>query len=269
MKTFTLQEVGDGAWAAIAEPGGVAVGNAGFVDLGEQTLVFDTTISLTAARELRAAAEQRAPLKTVVYSHWHGDHVYGAGAMPADALVVATAGTSALMEERGAERLRQLKAEPPTEGPFAELAEVEVPRLELIYPDETFAGERSFIGAERTAQAISYGGGHTLSDAFLWLGEAKILFAADLVVYETHPWVGDGDVRAWPGILERIAELGPETIVPGHGPVAGPDAIDFMLRYLHDLAAADSGAPMPERYASLGNTSGWTRNVDAIAAQRA
>ena len=57
MKTFTLQEVGGGVWAAIAEPGGVAVGNAGFVDLGDETLVFDTTISLTAGRELRAAAE--------------------------------------------------------------------------------------------------------------------------------------------------------------------------------------------------------------------
>ena len=268
MKTFTLHEVGEGAWAAIAEPGGVAVGNAGFVDLGEQTLVFDTTISLTAARELRAAAEREGTVGTVVYSHWHSDHVYGAGAMPADALVVATAGTARLMEERGAERLRQLKADPPTEGPFAELAETEVPRLELIYPDETFAAERSFVGAERTPQAISYGGGHTLSDAFLWLGEQKLLFAADLVVSETHPWVGDGDVRAWPGILERIAELGPETIVPGHGPVAGPEAIDFMLRYLYDVSRADPGSPMPDRYASLANAHGWTRNVEALAAQR-
>jgi glyoxylase-like metal-dependent hydrolase (beta-lactamase superfamily II) len=268
VKTFTLQEVGSGVWAAIAEPGGVAVGNAGVVDLGDQTLVFDTTISLTAARELRAAAERAGALGTVVYSHWHGDHVYGAGAMPADALVVATARTAALMEERAAERLRQLKADPPSDGPFAELAATEIPRLELIYPDETFAAERSFVGEQRSAQAISYGGGHTLSDAFLWLGEEKILFAADLVVNGTHPWVGDGDVRAWPGILERIAELGPETIVPGHGPVAGPDAIDFMLGYLQDLSRADPGSPAPDRYASLANPNGWTRNVEAAAAQR-
>jgi cyclase len=268
VKTFALHEIGHGIWAAIAQPGGVAVGNAGFVDLGEDALVFDTTISLTAARELRAAAERSGTVATVVYSHWHGDHVYGCGAMPADALVVATNGTATLMEERGAERLLQLKAEPPTTGPFAELAQTEVPRLELIYPDETFAAERSFIGSERTVQAISHGGGHTLSDAFLWLAEEKILFAADLVVSETHPWVGDGDLRAWPGILERIAELGPETIVPGHGPVSGPDAIDFMLGYLHDVSGAEPGAPVPDRYASLGNPNGWMRNVDALAAER-
>jgi cyclase len=268
VKTFTLHEVGRGVWAAIAEPGGVAVGNAGIVDLGDRTLVFDTTISLTAARELRTAAERSGTVGTVVYSHWHGDHVYGAGAMPGDALVVATAKTATVMEERGDERLRQLKADPPTEGPFAELAATEVPRLELIYPDETFADERSLVGTERQAQAITYGGGHTLSDAFLWLGEEKILFAADLVVNETHLWVGDGDVGAWPGILERISELGPETIVPGHGPVAGPDAIDFMLGYLHELSRAEPGSPMPDRYASLADPNGWTRNVEALAAQR-
>jgi cyclase len=268
VKTFTLHEVGAGVWAAIAEPGGVAVGNAGYVDLGGETLVFDTTISLTAAGELRLAAERSGEITTVAYSHWHGDHVYGAGAMPADALVVATTATAALMEERGAERLRQLKAEPPTEGPFADLAATEVPKLELIYPDETYAEARSFTGIQRTAHAISYGGGHTLSDAFLWLPEEKILFAGDLVVNGTHPWVGDGDVGAWPGILDRMAELGPETIVPGHGPVAGIEAIDFMLGYLHDLSRAGPGSEMPERYGLLANSNGWTRNVEALAAQR-
>ena len=55
-------------------------------------------MSLAAGRELRAAAEQHAPARTVVLSHWHGDHVYGAGAF--DATVVATARTAELMRER-------------------------------------------------------------------------------------------------------------------------------------------------------------------------
>jgi glyoxylase-like metal-dependent hydrolase (beta-lactamase superfamily II) len=171
------------------------------------------------------------------------------------------------MEEHGAERLRRLKADPPTEGAFAKLA-TEVPKLELIYPDETYTEKRSFGGTERTAHAISYGGGHTLSDAFLWLPEERILFAGDLVVNGTHPWVGDGDVNAWPWILERMAELGPETIVPGHGPVAGPEAIDFMLGYLRDLSAASPGTELPERYGLLANPNGWTRNLEAVAQQR-
>jgi hypothetical protein len=84
----------------------------------------------------------------------------------------------------------------------------------------------------------------------------------------THPWVGDGDVNAWPWILERMAELGPETIVPGHGPVAGPEAIDFMLGYLRDLSGAGPESDVPERYGLLANPDGWTRNLESVARQR-
>jgi cyclase len=267
VRTAKVERVGDGVYAAIAEDDGVAVGNAAFVDLGGETLVFDTHVSLAAGRELREAAEQFGPVRTVVLSHWHGDHVYGAGAFDADANVVATAGTAALMRERTAPRIAAMKARPLEEfdgTPFAEIARTELEALELRLPDETFDEERTFTGKKRTAQALTYGGGHTLSDGVLWLPAEKILFAADLVVVDSHGWVGDGDVRAWPGILERLAELAPETVVPGHGPVAGPEAIGFMLRYLDAVTNAEPGAPNP--FPDLALADGWEGNLGALAA---
>jgi cyclase len=56
---FRLEQVAEGAWAAIAGPD-LAVGNAGLVDLGGETLVFDTSWTPAAARELLAAARDRA-----------------------------------------------------------------------------------------------------------------------------------------------------------------------------------------------------------------
>jgi cyclase len=257
-----VERVGDGAFASIAEEGDVAVGNAGFVDLGGETLVFDTHVSVAAGRELRAAAEEVGAVRTIVLSHWHGDHVYGAAAF--DANVVATTRTAELMHERTAERLAQLKATPPedfADTPFAELVHTELPSLELRYPYETFDDVRGF----GRATAITYGGGHTLSDAFLWLPEERILFAADLIVVGGHPWVGDGDVRAWPAILERIAALGPETIVPGHGDVSGPESIDFVRGYVEVLAASAPGDANP--YPELPFPEMWERNRAAIAEQ--
>jgi glyoxylase-like metal-dependent hydrolase (beta-lactamase superfamily II) len=269
VKTFALNELGRGISAAIAEPDGVAVGNAGFVDLGGEVLVFDTTVSLTAGRELRAAAERKGRIARLVYSHWHGDHVFGAGAMPAAALVVATSGTAALLEERAAPRLRELKADAAniTEGPFAELARAELPQVEIVFPDETFADEQTFAGEKRTARALTFGGGHTMSDAVLWLEEERILFAADLVVVGTHPWVGDGDVGAWREILGRLADLDPATVVPGHGPVAGPEALEFVHDYLDALEGAEPGAPVPERFDALAAPGVWLRNLEALAAR--
>src|SRR5262249_4702937 len=60
-----IEPVADGVFASVAEAGDVAVGNAGFVDLGGETLVFDTHMSLRAARELRDAADAHAPARTV------------------------------------------------------------------------------------------------------------------------------------------------------------------------------------------------------------
>lgn len=258
-----IEPVADGISASIAERGDTAVGNAGFVDVGSETLVFDTHVTLGAGRALRAAAEQRGPAVLVVLSHWHGDHVYGAAAF--DAPVVATERTAELMRERTEARLAQMKATPLEEyagTPFEEVARTELPSLELRHPTDTFRSERTFVGESRTVQAITYGGGHTLSDAFLWLGEEQILFAADLVVVDSHPWVGDGDIEAWRGILDRLAQLGPKTIVPGHGAVAGPEAIDFMLRYLDALAGAKPGDANP--FPDLAFAEGWERNVASV-----
>jgi cyclase len=251
-----VEQLAEGVCASIAEGGDLAVANAGFVDLGGETLVFDTHVSLVAGHELRRAAEGVAPARTVVLSHWHGDHVHGAAAF--DANVVATARTKELMRERTAHRLAELRATPVedfADTPFAELARTELPTLELRFPDDTFVDERDF----GRARAITYGGGHTLSDAILWLPQERILFAADLVVVGDHPWIGDGDPIAWPGILERIAALRPETVVPGHGPVSGPEAIEFMRAYLDAFNAARDGDPNP--YPELPSPEMWERNL--------
>ncbi|MGD6818520.1 MBL fold metallo-hydrolase [Metabacillus sp. 113a] len=74
---FTCTEVRPGVFAAIAKEGTGAAGNAGFVNLGKGTLVFDTFLLPQAAAELCAAAEERTGnrVKYVVNSHYHGDHL--------------------------------------------------------------------------------------------------------------------------------------------------------------------------------------------------
>src|SRR5207247_5596516 len=69
---FRLEQVAEGAWAAIADSD-LAAGNAGIVDLGGEMLVFDTSWTPEAARELAGLG----PVRWVANSHWHGDHVRG------------------------------------------------------------------------------------------------------------------------------------------------------------------------------------------------
>lgn len=110
---FTVQMVAEGVYASISEPGTGSLGNVGIVDLGEAALVFDTCLTLPAARALRATAERLVgkPVKYVVNSHYNADHILGNQVFP-EALVVSTEGTRALMATRGADNLAQMRMHP-------------------------------------------------------------------------------------------------------------------------------------------------------------
>lgn len=101
-KNFTYHELADGVWAAIVITTGLAASNSGIVDLGDRTLIFDTTFSPASAAELRNVAENsaRRPVDYVLNSHWHQDHVFGNAAFAPETEIYATARTSELIAEK-------------------------------------------------------------------------------------------------------------------------------------------------------------------------
>src|SRR3989442_15194096 len=76
---FQLIKVADGVYAAIAKPGGLASGNAGFVVGDGGVLGFDTTFTPAAMEELIGEIEEQTqqPIKYAVNSHYHLDHTGG------------------------------------------------------------------------------------------------------------------------------------------------------------------------------------------------
>ena len=56
-KHFKIEKLSDGIYAAIHSFGGYAICNSGIVDLGDKVLVFDTFLTVEAAKDLRKAAE--------------------------------------------------------------------------------------------------------------------------------------------------------------------------------------------------------------------
>jgi glyoxylase-like metal-dependent hydrolase (beta-lactamase superfamily II) len=204
VKHFQLEQVADDAWAAVALPETGAGGNAGFIRVGDFSIVFDTFASTAAADELRISAEVIAPVAYAINSHWHADHVSGNRSFD-DVALVATERTRELMEERAARE------------------------IDVVFPTDVF-DER----VERNNAVVeTLGGGHTESDAFLWFEDT--VFSGDLVVVGCHPWVGDGDVEHWLEILDAFEARRPRVIVPGHGPIGSVDDIPPLRRYLEGL----------------------------------
>jgi cyclase len=87
---------------------------------------------------------------------------------------------------------------------------------------------------------------HTTNDSIVWVPERSVLFSGDLLFNGGTPFLLQGSIAGAIKVLEEVVKpLGAETIVPGHGPVAGPQVIDEVLSYLRfvqDTARAAKAA---------------------------
>lgn len=260
---FRLQQLAQGVYAAVLADIMVNIGanaNAGIVDLGDTTLVFDTFMTPAAAADLCTAAEQltgRAP-DYVINSHYHYDHVRGNQVFPSQAAIIATTKTRELIATRGADHIRQDRntsteelqkleqqiatEQDPHQCEFFRIAAAEgwairesLPVLQLRLPNWTFDSQLVLHGSRRTIQVITLGGGHTESDAFMFLPDDRIAFLGDLLFVGSHPYLGHGEPHALDQTLAAIERLGVETVVPGHGPVGTAADLRALRQYLSTL----------------------------------
>lgn len=95
----------------------------------------------------------------------------------------------------------------------------------------------SIHGSSRSVQILTYGGGHTQSDAFVYLPEEKIAVMGDLLLSKHHLVMMYANPKAWLHILERVELLGVETIVPGHGEVCSTKELHEAKGYINDIMA--------------------------------
>jgi glyoxylase-like metal-dependent hydrolase (beta-lactamase superfamily II) len=247
-------------WAAIVISTGLAASNSGIVDLGDSTLVFDTTLSPASAVDLRNAAKHLTG-QSVAYvfnSHFHNDHVFGNAVFDSITEIYATEETRKIMAEKTdkeiadfknhwpeqqkkwAERARNAKDEAERleyeDGVrFAQSIIDTFPQLQLRLPDHTFTDRVEFKGTKRIAEFITFSGGHTDSDAFLYLPIERIIFTGDLLVTKNHPGMSSSHPYEWLNILAKIKALDPIHIVPGHGELGTLADVELIEQYINEL----------------------------------
>lgn len=247
MEHYRFEEIADGVVAAVVVPGGGARGNAAIARIDGGVLVFDTGLTPQAGEELHAAAERLGPVRWVVNSHWHGDHIRG-NQVFGEVEIVATPRTKELIETRGVERLAEHRAfygdaylASLPEGPDRdEIREVEstLADVELRPPNRTFEDR---VELAPGCELITLGGGHTESDAFLVLADRRLAFMGDLLCVDMHPWMGDGDPDRWIEILAEVETLDVDRFVPGHGGVTGVEDVRALREHLQAFLADPEG----------------------------
>ncbi len=256
---WRVQELAGGVFAVLHEPGAPLFANAGLVDLGDRTLLFDTGMTPAGARALCALAVEltgRAP-SLVVNSHYHNDHVWGNCAVPAGAQILATGQTRKLIQSAEAgefaaildaapEKRERLAGRLAGEQTAAKRTELQwrlnyyeaicaaLPELALRLPDVTFEQSMTIFGTRRSVELLTLGGGHTASNALLVVPDCGVLFMGDLLTVQNHPYLPDGDPGEWERILDQVTQRfrAARHLVPGHGPVGAPAELALLRTYL-------------------------------------
>ena len=208
------------------------VGNAGLVVGPDGALLIETGVSARHGRALLAGIDALGvpPLRLAVITHAHQEFLFGIAALRERGIAVGMSAAAArLMLARCDNCLKNLRAL---------LGEAEMAGSALLRPDRELDGLERLPGLGREVQLLHLGLAATPGDLAVWDAGSGTLFAGGLVDALRIPDLQDGQLPAWRAALARLAALPDLTrIVPGHGPVGGPELIARQLAYFDALEA--------------------------------
>ncbi|WP_416971111.1 MBL fold metallo-hydrolase [Streptomyces sp. 4F14] len=219
-----LRELADGVHAFLQPPGGWCLSNAGVIAGPDGLVLIDTAATRSRAEALRAAAEGlgRGPVRTVVNTHSHGDHVFGNCVFAPPAAVIAHELTGPEMEATGM-ALTGL------------WPDVDWGELTLTPPTITFGRSLTLMTGDRPVELHHVGPAHSTNDVVVWIPDAGVLFTGDVALPGCTPFCLMGSVRGCLAALDRLRAFGARTVVGGHGQISGPEVFDETERYLRRI----------------------------------
>jgi len=217
-----------------------------FITTPEGVIVTDP-ISAEAATWLKTEITKLTdkPVRYVVYSHHHSDHITGGKAFADQAIFISQAAARAYIVDA---------ADPTTP----------VPTL-------TFTDRLVIDLGGKHVELIYTGKNHSDNSLVMLLPQHKLLFAVDFIPVETMAYrtMRSDYPDDWIESLKRVEQLEFDTLVPGHGKIGRKEHVRMFRRYLEDLRAAvleqvKKGASLDEtkKAVQLPKYESWSRYAD-------
>jgi glyoxylase-like metal-dependent hydrolase (beta-lactamase superfamily II) len=175
-------------------------------------IIATDPINAEAAQWLKAELHKRfsQPVKYLIYSHDHADHISGGEVFADTAIVVAheNAKTTIINEKR------------PT-----------------AVPQVTFS-DRLTVELGGTVVELAYvGRNHSDNSIVMRFPKERVLFAVDFIPVEAVAFrdFPDAYIEDWLESLKRVEQLDFDILAPGHGPLGKKDHVRLFHGYLEDL----------------------------------
>ncbi len=231
------------------------IANIGFVIGGQAIAVIDTGGSLRVGQALREAIRARSalPIRYVINTHVHSDHIFGNAAFEQDR-------PQFIGHERlsGAMRARAEAYESNLRKMLGEQAA----GSRIVLPTQAVAADRTLeidLG-QRRLQLRAWAPAHTDHDLTVLDPQTGTLWMGDLLFVERTPSI-DGDARGWLAVMDQLEAMPARLAIPGHGPPVTDKAValERQRRYLQTLIddlrqGIAAGRPMAEVIGAAGRS---------------
>ena len=238
-----LHEVGDGLWAYLVPDGGWCLANAGLIVDGDQTLLVDTLIDLPMTNEMLETMRDAVPaakrIEKLVNTHANADHTWG-NQLVKEAEIIASKGCAEEFDHFLPETLLELMGRTNEMGVFGEFLEYcfnafDFNGIELTHPTTVFEDHHAVMIGDKKVDLYNVGPAHTRGDVLVHIPDDNLMYAGDILFVGGHPVIWDGPVDNWRKACDKIIELDPDIVVPGHGPIAGKEEVLRFRAYLDEL----------------------------------
>src|ERR1700719_336679 len=195
-----------------------------------EVMLVDAQLTKTnAERVLQEIKETKKPLSIIYITHEHADHFLGL-----EVFKDAYPGVRIIANSEVIDRINKVYQEKIDKWQKI-LGSGATSRVVAI---EKFDGD--FIKFEDSEiEVLKNIQGDTGENTMLWIPEQRTLIAGDVVVNNMHVYTAETDSKArgkWLNSLNKIRELKPSVVIPGHSKVGAPldanTAVDFTENYL-------------------------------------
>jgi glyoxylase-like metal-dependent hydrolase (beta-lactamase superfamily II) len=259
---FDWRTAGEDAWAGFEEGGNtlVVMGKNGAILVDCKNAPFGVT--------LRQEAELLGqPIRQVINTHHHADHTGGNHAFVADVPILAHPNCKVRIAGQINKYISQAKEAVIRLSAVSKTPEIKRGNINHTFdnvkayhdrmaklkpsdfePTQTTTGDTQDLEVVGVKMVLShFGPGHTDNDVMVRFPSQNLIHAGDLLFNKRHPYVdreAGATTRGWQESLRRVIALcdAKTVVVPGHGDVAGVDALktqsDYFDRVREIVAAA-------------------------------
>jgi cyclase len=207
--------------------------NPSYVVTSDGVVVIDTPQLPTRAVAMRAEVEAIGPIRYLINTEHHVDHIFGN--------YYFRGMSGKVVMHQGL--YDNFMVSTPLLDPFdyaAEAIPMSDPEAASIFPERdvyyqdpnkgqiVFTGDLRLEVGDHTFNLI-WTPGHTPGQLAVHVPQERVVFTGDTVFSEVQTWVMASDVDQWIAALNTISRLDVDYVVPGHGPVT--DLKDYIQKH--------------------------------------